>query len=318
VDGLSGKFREISLPISAKTANVGYFSGEANQIAYWYQFQGNLQDSKIPSAGNRTLLSQVQGLSRWTPENTVYGLSVGPGDIYTLPAFSLASPEDTSGKIRKDGRFMLRFKPAGAGTVFSTRFESVDPSGMVYMNLNFSGESLSLDISGPNESAAIPFGYSPGEEDGFISLFIDFAVHDGFFEAGFSTENDRAVPAELKKVALSSPLTRTGSFQFGASLKPSVTEESAAGFSGEKPVPYLAVLDEFALAFRDNPLVGGEPEDETETPALTEAGALPKKEEPAFSREKNAVPPPGEEPDSGDVSQAVPSEGNTSHPMRIL
>jgi hypothetical protein len=319
VEGLSGRSREISLPISAKTVSAGYFSGEAEQIAYWYRFRGNLQDSQASAAGSRTLLSRSQKISRWTPGDTVYGLSVGPEDVYALPAFSLTA-EDAEEK-QEAGRFMLRFKPLGEGTVFSALFESADSAGRVYLDLNFSEENLSLNISGPNEAAA---ALVPGteDEDGFISLYIDFALHDKFFEAGPGGENSRAVSAGLKKVVLLHPLTGTGSFQFGASLKPSKTEKSAAGPLTEKPAPHLAVLDEFALALRGKPPAGEEPEpetdteneDETETPALTGTAEPPPKEEPPLTsapanrepndrRKESVAPQPEEKPEVDDVSR---------------
>jgi hypothetical protein len=314
VEGLCGKFREISLPISAKAAADGYFSGEADRIAYWYQFRGNLQDSKTQVPGGRALVSPGQGLPRWTPGDTVYGLSVGSGDVYRLSAFSLVE-EPPSGKKQDAGCFMLRFKPSGEGTVFSARFDAADPSGRVYLDLNFSEKGLSLDLTGPNESAAIALGYSPGENNGFISLFIDFALRDGF-EAGLRAEHGRTRP-ELKTVALSGPLSGTGAFQFGASLKPSGTEEAAAALSAETPVSDLAVLDEFALAFPGNSPADEEPEagDETgaalaeaaepspeETPSL---GPAPADREPGEGGEENADPSSGEEPDSGDASRAA-------------
>ncbi|MDR2210168.1 MAG: hypothetical protein LBO65_01675 [Spirochaetaceae bacterium] len=257
VDGLYGKFREISLPISAKAASAGYFSGEAERIAYWYQFQGNLRDSQASAGINRPLISQTQGPPRWMPEHTVYGLKVGAGDVYRLSSFSFVSEDPSLGKKQEAGRFMLRFKPTGEGTVFSACFEAGNPSGRVYLDLNFSGKSLGLNISGLHESAAAALDYSPGEEDDFITLYVDFAVHDGVFEAGFGTEDGGSAAAELKRLTLLDSLTGTGTFQFGASLKPPGAEKSDTGLLAEKPVPHLAILDEFALAFLRRERRGG-------------------------------------------------------------
>ncbi|MDR2159915.1 MAG: hypothetical protein LBP23_07605 [Treponema sp.] len=323
VEGLYGKFREISLPVSAKAAGAGYFSGEADRITHWYRFQGNLRDSKAPGDVNRALTSQTQMLPLWMPEDTVYGLKVGAGDVYGLSSVSFVSEDPSSREKQETGRFMLRFKPAGEGTVFSAYFEAADPAGRVYLDLNCSEKDLSLNISGPGESASAALAPGLKDEDGFISLYIDFTVHDKFFEAGFGRENGEAVSAALKEVALSGPLTGAGSFQFGASLKPSDTKKPAAGLLAEKQAsPHMAVLDEFALAFREKFPAGEEPEvkvepegkDENETPALTGAAAPPPEEEPPLKpassnrepndrREENAAPPPEANPDLDDVSQ---------------
>ncbi|MDR1894799.1 MAG: hypothetical protein LBQ61_08985, partial [Spirochaetales bacterium] len=179
VGGISGRSREISLPISAKAVNSGYFSGEAGNITYWYQFRGNLQDSQVPVATERALVPKGERASQWTHEDTIYGLTVGSKDIYLLPAFSFASPGEKQGA----GRFMLRFKPVSEGTIFSALFKSESsPADNLYLNLDLAKEGLKLDLISSGETLVIPSDYTPERYGNFITLFIDFSANENHFE----------------------------------------------------------------------------------------------------------------------------------------
>jgi hypothetical protein len=252
VSNFSGKFTEISLPVSAQANIPGYFSGDVDQIAYLYQLQGGLRDSIAPEAADRALVFRgAKNSPRWMPSGSIYGLGIGTGDVYTLPAFSPVAPEEGAEKPEHAGRFMLRFRPVAAGTIFSVRFDSGSPSEAVFMDLSFSGEDLILQIKTPEKSESVSLGHNPGEAEGFTSLFIDFSAGDRSFEAGLSLENRTEGPARLQKLAFSGPLvpavTGAGSLQFGASLTqaPQKADDSQA----EQIFPVSAIIDEFALAW---------------------------------------------------------------------
>lgn len=287
--GIYGKAREISLPVSSKAAGAGYFSGESEYITHWYQFRGNLQDSRIPVATERALIPKGERASHWTARNNIYGLSVGSRDIYLLPAFSFIPEEKKPGA----GRFMFRFKPVEAGTVFSVLLKSESPSDSVYMDLVLSEEALELNITGPETSEVIPADYAPEEAEGFITLFIDFSAAGSQLAVNLSRENTPPVPPEPKIIALSSPLSGEGSFQFGASLNNTgAGGADAAGGSAPaegRPVPVTAILDEFAVGWLETPLLSEEPAPDSD-------------------------PASGEEPEPGDSpEEALPGGVTPSH-----
>ncbi|MDR1277428.1 MAG: hypothetical protein LBK02_01610 [Treponema sp.] len=296
-----GISREISLPISSKTENAGYFSGESANILYWYQFQGNLQDSKNPVSTERALVPRSEKNSRWIPEGNIYGLAVDSQSAYLLPSFSFMPSGETQGA----GRFMLRFKPVSEGLIFSSCFKSESaPADMVYMNLSFAGETLNLDIIAPETSAAITLNYTE-EAERFVTLFIDFAIHENYFDARISRENDPAPPAEPKKISLLNPLNGEGSFQFGASLKNTEIKEEPGELVPEEEkqtyFPVIAIFDEFAFSRLEEYAFSEEPEPETEDIlAITEEPA------PVLPEEDPLSLLPGEKPEPGNMDAEKP------------
>jgi hypothetical protein len=286
---LAGKSREITLPISSKAKNAGYFSPDSENIVYWYQFQGNLQDSKTPVSTERALIPRGEKNSRWLPEDNIYGLAAGPKASYFLPLFSLAPAEES----HNSGRFMLRFKPVSAGTVLSALFKAASPADQICLNLSVAEETLNLDLIGRETSASISLRYIPEEGQGFITLFVDFSILDGRFDARLSREDDADLPAEPVSLSLASPLSGEGSFQLGDSLLKTEEKENGNGqeagsiFPEEQTaVPVTALFDEFALSRLNDPVVPL-PE-EPDEPEL-EAAAFPGEEE-ALSSEENVLP----------------------------
>ncbi|MDR0624804.1 MAG: hypothetical protein LBG10_10320 [Treponema sp.] len=295
--GLYGKSREISIPVSSKAAGMGYFSGEAGSITHWYQFRGNLQDSKTPVATERALIPKGERPSHWTAQNSIYGLSIGAGDIYLLPAFSPIPEGDNPGT----GRFMFRFKPVAEGTVFSVQYKTESPADSVYMDLVLSNGTLQLNITGPGIAEAIPAAYAPEEAEDFISLFIDFSEDGDRLAVRLDRENPAPVPPEPKIITLSSPLNGEGSFQFGASLNivgtsgPEAADNSLPA-EERQPVPVAAILDEFAAGWMETSLLPEEPE-----PVMVSA--------PAPAEEPEAENP---EPDNVSEEETLPEPADLS------
>jgi hypothetical protein len=255
--GVYGKSREVSLPVSSKAAGIGYFSGESEQITHWYQFRGNLQDSKMPVSTERALIPKEEKVSRWSPQNNIYGLAIGPRDIYLLPAFSFIPQEKQEGV----GRFMLRFKPVAGGTVFSAFFKSDSPPDSVYMDLVLSKETLQVNLTGAETSEVVPVDFAPEEAEGFITLFIDYEITGD--RLGVTLGRENTTPPEPVVIVLSSPLNGEGSFQFGASLKNAEAgsaDSSGASVPPEEQEPLsAAILDEFAAAWLENTVLFEKP-----------------------------------------------------------
>ncbi|MDR1239592.1 MAG: hypothetical protein LBK27_05730 [Treponema sp.] len=288
VSNFAGKFTEISLPVAAAAHIPGAFSGDPDQIAWRYELQGDLKDSQAPDSAVRELVFRgTKKNPQWMPGDTVYGLGTGAGDVYALSAFSFAAPEDQAEKTEQAGRFMLRFQPVEAGPVFGIRLDSVPPAGPVFLNLSFSGEDLSLEITTPEKSESVFLDYSPGETESFVSLFIDFAAGNGFFEARLSRENSRQPPARSRKLAILSPLMGTGSLQLGAPLGQAVPGQKADEPQAEQSFPISAIFDEFALV-RGNHVPRIEMEAEKVSPK-------PDTEEAALLEAESVKPPRSEE-----------------------
>jgi hypothetical protein len=152
---LKGTIKELSLPVSKKYEHTGAFAKKADQFSNWYQFAGDLRDTKAPAETNNARVGQNNGSNRWLPADGIYGLAIGPNSTYQLPHAPYTHAQDE----RVDGQFLLRFKPVSGGTVFSALFNGEDSSsvtldlslstgeGGLNLGLNVGGKSISIPIS---------------------------------------------------------------------------------------------------------------------------------------------------------------------------
>jgi hypothetical protein len=245
---LKGTIRELSLPVSARNKHTGAFAKKTDQFANWYQFTGDLRDTKAAGETNNAVPGQKKRPIRWLPVGGIYGLAVGPGSSYQLP---LALSENR-------GQFLLRFKPVAEGTVFSSLFtmETASPAALE-LDLSAGENGLILGLKLGEEVISIPLSPEVLEKEDFITVGIDFTIDADRFTAALSLENsDSAAPASVS-IPLSSGLSGKGTFLLGGSGV-SVNDESAV----------TAILDEFAAMFLAAPPVKDEtPEELAAEPA---------------------------------------------------
>jgi hypothetical protein len=266
-----GMIKELSLPISPKYENLGYFSGMADQYDLWYKFEGNLEDTNAQTDSRKMLVAQGARRLHWRPGGGIYGLVVGPEDIYQLPGTPFALPE----KERGSGRILFRFKPLAGGTVFKAVFRTVGNSpDVLELYLSYYNGALVFDItlaSEEYEKIAIPV---PAGAEDYITAAVNFEIRQDRFTAQLEIENLGKF-TEKKTVPLTSPLSGLGTFQLGESPR------TGAGLNGETEGNNLSyaqlntrlpvfILDELAVLYTRKPDIEEEvPEADAEIPDLS-------------------------------------------------
>ncbi|MDR2729784.1 MAG: hypothetical protein LBB81_02670 [Treponema sp.] len=168
--GLAGYSKQISLPVSSRSADFTLLSKNTANIMYLYLFEGGLSESLSPSSAGRELIPS--GKIQWIPANGCYGLASGPGNSYSLPNIPL------SGDGNKTGEFLFNFKPLSGGVMFTAQF---DQSSNVYMKLSHEENMLVLTLESPEKTVSQYKEISSG--DIFISAKIKFVIYDDRLEA---------------------------------------------------------------------------------------------------------------------------------------
>jgi hypothetical protein len=253
---LYGKSKELSLPVSVKSEMPEYFSDRADQFIHWYQFQNNLLDAQDPKDPNRSLRPKTQLQARWVPHGSIYGLSIGPEDVYLLPSapFLLADNEQGNAQI------FFRSLLLAQGSIFKMVFRRADTSAAALDgDLVFNGETLLLRISAgaasyetallpsseEDESAVTP---SPILQTGdFVAFSLSFTIqHDRFTARIYLEERDmQSKPCTL---TLAAPISGEGTFQFGSELP-------LIGSIPEAKTPSaVALFDEVGISFTKTPI----------------------------------------------------------------
>jgi hypothetical protein len=178
---LKGRVRELSIPVSLKgeigsalapVIEAAETEGEKT-LQYYYQFAGNLKDSKSAEKSSELVPVKTDAKEEtpahpppplWLASGTLYGLQVGPGNIYKSPAF----PLETAPGYTEYFSFAFHLKPMADGILFDV---SLGETGM-----ELSGKegkaALTLTIGEQSETlnAEIPAG------DEFITLLVDIAL----------------------------------------------------------------------------------------------------------------------------------------------
>ncbi|GHU72008.1 hypothetical protein FACS189450_08990 [Spirochaetia bacterium] len=273
---LKGTIRELSLPVSVKHEYTGAFAKKADQFTNWYQFVGDLRDTKAPADMSRALTGAKNHSPRWLPAEGIYGLAIGPGNTYQVPFTPLVYSEDE----QAEGKLLLRFSPVSAGIIFSALFERKDDSPVTLEMGLFTGkEGMILGLNVGENSIAIPLE-SP-ENKAFITAGIGFSLSADYFTAALSLENSGNDIPEPVIIPLSSPLSGKGTFRLG-SVQGSANSGTAAA----------VILDEFAAMYQVTPFV------KEEADLDVDPGVPPQRLIPDSSPENAAADDEGEQPPS--------------------
>jgi hypothetical protein len=252
-----GVSREISLMVSAKSRDSGYYQREAESLAHWYQFSGNLRDTIAPTSTEKALILKEGDSPRWLPEEGIYGLAVGPGDAYILDELSPPIEGEQVG-----GRLMLHFKPAADGEILSSVFAAENSSEAAELTLYIERENLCLraKTSLADKTLTAPLLLS----NGFISVVIDFTINSKEFSAALVSETAALSPLVLPFFTAAIPEGKSfrlkESFRLGGTpaangsnqaALPAVTQPAAEAETGlvpAAPADVSAVIDEFAVS----------------------------------------------------------------------
>jgi hypothetical protein len=270
-----GKIKELSLPVSSKSEGLRRFSDPSGEFINWYQLWGTLDDAKARNNSERRLVSLYAQAPRWTPFGGMYGLLVGPEDIYTLPGM----PFKLSGDARGTGRIQLHFAALSEGSVLNIRFAGGEipaqedargtvPAGTAALDLSFTGDALSLRIASGNLSKEESIELNGDEANSFITVSIEFAIAQDHFNAELRLENS-AETTGLLAVALDTPISGEGSLRFGSSdysRQRRVAKRPASGEAGK--YNGTMVLNELALSYTRLPFPKKEEEPESGLPEI--------------------------------------------------
>ncbi|MDR2020461.1 MAG: hypothetical protein LBQ14_06830 [Treponema sp.] len=244
----AGKFKELSLPVSSKSERTPSFVKEGETLTHWYRFRGDLLDLKTGQA----LIPQNSGEPQWRSWGNVYGMVLGAGDAYSLPAF-------TGEADRGYGRITCRFVPLGEGPLIRTSFTVDRSARTVDLDLSISGGGLVLSLgtdsqTGETIGLEVPVADSPADR-GFITASVNFQYEPGVFTADLTLDGTEAPGRSLAFPGRISG----GTITLGAGKGP----ETAAGpgeDAGITAVPAaeaagpLALLDELLTAYSPEPL----------------------------------------------------------------
>jgi hypothetical protein len=208
---LLGKSREISLAVSTAGRFVPSLSGLLNSVETDqqgvvlrdYQLSGTLSDSINPQTVNA--LKQIaarneENSSRWLPANEIYGLGIGPDDIYELPSFSLDSKNERL-------LFILDFVSLNKGTLFSASFKNQG----VEITLSRE-EELILTLVSETWEEQLPLKIPL--RDSFITLLLDITLRQNSLFLTIGT-NGNLIPQMEKIIPFSNSQSFDGIFQLG-------------------------------------------------------------------------------------------------------
>jgi len=266
---LTGIFREITLPVSAKASQIGYFFGngpdypakrplgtayaeqvrlaadlkvnadrtatapilpEYPELLRWYRFDGSLDEaSLIP---DRKFEPAGEKAPRWAAVRQSYGLSAGPDDTYLLrPILFLRQGQDQGGGI-----FLFHIRPVAEGTVFSAFFPLLaSASDGVWMDITMRENAVTLRLKTKTASVEMPVNPGYSEEQGFKPIVVEFYIRPYRFEAKLSLGEDLSVQSMTGVIRLPGALTGEGRIKLGVDkTAPGSTAEtkSASVLSG--------------------------------------------------------------------------------------
>jgi hypothetical protein len=266
-----GKIKELSLPVSAKSEGMRYFSDSAGEFVGWYELWGTLEDAKAPNNPARNLLSLNSQVPRWAPFGGMYGLIIGRDDGYTLPWM----PFKLSGDAEGTGRILFRVALLGDGAIVSIRFAGGEapaeapmkgPMGTAELDLSSTGEGLILRIASESVSQEQSLTLNSDEINGFITLIVSFTIARDHFDAELRLEDMGGTTGPLS-IALSAPVSGEGSLRLGGAEYPGHRRSVKRSASAEaEKYGGTMVLNELALSYARVPFLQQEDEDESALP----------------------------------------------------
>ena len=209
--GFSGFSREITLTVSPKAVNNGYFFPHSPESAVWipltqmtvypkntetaltsfapdvsasdipaspgllhlYQFGGSMHDS-ASSLQTESITPVFNRPPKWVTVGPSFGLFTGPDDSYTLPPFSFFRKNQEKG----GGIFLFHIKPV-KGVIFNAFFPSkVSPSEGVTMELTGTEDSVLLHVGVTGENnVELSLDSTSSSRQSYIPVAVEFFFH---------------------------------------------------------------------------------------------------------------------------------------------
>ena len=214
-----GRSRELLLPVAAggdfnRSLSGRGISGlldsmktaDQGNIILDFQLKGELIDSQNPFSTNSLVRRAAgdNGINRqphWYPVGEVYGLQIGPEDIYELP-FILR--EDNT---EKQTTFILRFISVNEGVHFGFSFDSE-----TMITLSRESDLFILIFNSGEREYRIPIDID--FEDEFITLILDFIYQNDYLTISI---NENGINRLLMESGISLPFSpgTQGTLQLG-------------------------------------------------------------------------------------------------------
>jgi hypothetical protein len=236
--GLTGKTKELVLPVSTKNERKKNFAEEADPFTHWYDFAGTLRNVKNPGKSDE-LAPLGTTVPAWMPHAGMYGLSIAPGERYSLPVdFALLNPNDQG-----QGRIKLQFAPLGTGVILDLSLNLKDTSTTLDINVSLAEAGLVLSLGLGNERHETSLELT-GERD-YISLFFDYEISNNHVKAGLSLNNaEVSLESDIPEPAF---ITGAGILRLGSVLPtpddapPATEQEPEAETEPEKAITMVIV-----------------------------------------------------------------------------
>jgi hypothetical protein len=240
----TGILREISLPVSPKAVNAGYFfvdgskhtpksslatgtsypeqarhdDGKAStpplapELLQWFQFNGNLLDSTSTLTDERQLVSTNEKKPRWEALNQNYGLSIGPDDSYSIsPVNFFIAKQDKGGGI-----FLFHLRPIVEGDIFNVFFPSqLSSTEGAWINVTSESNSIVLRLCANGQIIETPIYLTSREAQAFFPVVVEFYIRPYRIEAKLSLGENQFQQHEAVGIGLSGPLTGEGKIMLG-------------------------------------------------------------------------------------------------------
>jgi uncharacterized protein YjbI with pentapeptide repeats len=254
-----GKIKELSLPVSSKSAGIRYFSDPSGEFISWYQLWGTLDDAKAPNNAERSLVSLYSQSPRWIPFGGMYGLLVGRDDSYTLPG----TPFKLSGDTRGTGRILFRLAALSEGAILNIHFAGNEtaaqgeapegPAGTADLDLALSGDALILRIASGDRSREESLDFSGDKAEGFITVIVEFTLAPDQLDAELRLEDPAGTTGPLS-IALDAPISGEGAVRLGGAEYPGYRRSVKGAASGGAYGNGTMALNELALSYTSLPV----------------------------------------------------------------
>jgi hypothetical protein len=249
-ENIIGKIKELSLPVSSKSTGMQRFEHTSGEFINWYQLRGTLDDAKALNNPERKLISLHSQPPRWTPFGGMYGLLVGPDDIYALPGTPFKLSRDEQGT----GRIFLHLAALSGGAILNIRFAGgeiprqasgqADTAGTAEMDLSFAGGALIQRIASEGESKEESLELNSDEPNGFITIIIEFVIKPDQFDTKLIlTSSDGERETDLLSINLARPISGEAAIRLGGGAAPPVSGETGKHDNG------TVALNEMALSY---------------------------------------------------------------------
>jgi hypothetical protein len=243
--GIRGVSREMSLPISLRHGRHSYFSDRADQFARWYEFWGNVNDSKDPQTPESALVPAQKQNPLWLPKSGSFGLALGSPRVWTLPGEPFALAKDG-----KSAAILMRFAPRRNGIILSTTFTDDDTGITQAVKLAIAEHDLilSTDKQGAIASVRLPI---ITDDEGFAVAALDFQFLEASLVISAALEHEGAF-IDWQSIELTGNINKKTPLAFGYK----------SNDSADTSIP--AILTELALLYPDGSLVPVESEEDAD------------------------------------------------------